>query len=144
VARGKRARPSLKLRNEDHLPAAELDVLACLWRHGKATAREVRETMRRYRPMAHGSVATLLGRLQDKGLVSRQKGPVGKAFVYKPTRRAGAGYRRVVRELLQRVFGGDSLALVTSLFETQPPTQDQLEELQRLLDDLRDKEGENR
>jgi len=140
VARGKRAGPSLKLRNEEHLPAAELDVLACLWRRGTATAREVREALHRYRPMAHGSVATLLGRLQDKGLVSREKGPVGKAFIYKPARRAGTGYRRVLKELLQRVFGGDSLALVTSLFETQPPTQEELQELQQLLDDLRGRE----
>ncbi len=119
------------------LPGAELEVLACLWRHGEATARKVRETMHGYRPMAHGSVATLLGRLQEKGLVAREKGPVGKAYIYKPTRRAGAGYRRVIRDVLQRIFGGSSVALVTSLFETQPPTQKELEELQALLDHLR-------
>ena len=126
------------------LPDAELEVLACLWRHGKATARELRETMHGYRPMAHGSIATLLSRLQAKELVTRAKGPVGKAFVYKPTHRASTGYRRVINNLLQRIFGGNSIALVTSLFETKPPTQDELEELQRLIDDLRkDRERRN-
>jgi len=120
------------------LPDAELDVLACLWRRGKATAREVREALARYRPMAHGSVATLLGRLRAKELVTRQKGPVGKAFIYKPTRRPGPGYRRAVGDLLQRIFGGNSMALVASLFETKPPTPGELETLQELLDQFRE------
>ena len=69
----------------------------------------------------------------------REKGPVGKAFVYSPTRRPGPAYRRIVGNLLQRIFGGDGVPLVASLFETQPPTSDELEELQRLLDQLRER-----
>lgn len=118
------------------LPDAELDVLACLWRRGEATARQIRETMEDYRPMAHGSVVTLLGRLQEKGLVTREKGPVGKAFVYQPTRRPAPTYRRVVGDLLTRIFGGNSVALVSSLFETQPPTQAEIRQIQELLDAL--------
>jgi predicted transcriptional regulator len=129
------------------LPDAELDVLACLWRHGETTARQIRETMKHYRPMAHGSVMTLLGRLQEKGLVSREKGPVGKAFVYRATQRPALTYRRLVKNLLQRVFGGRSVALVASLFETQPPTPDEIRDLQQLLDRLRlktSKEGKRK
>ncbi len=123
------------------LPDAELEVLACLWRLGEGTARQVRETMHGYRPMAHGSVVTLLTRLQAKGLVAREKGPVGKAFVYKPRRRPGPTYRGLVKDFLQRIFGGNGVALVASLFESTPPTRDQLDELQRLLDELRQKAG---
>lgn len=122
---------------DKRLPDAELDVLACLWRRGTATAREIRETLEDYRPMAHGSVVTLLGRLQDKGLVTREKAPVGKAFVYEPTRRPAPTYRRVVGDMLQRIFGGNSVALVASLFETQPPTQREIQDLQDLLDELK-------
>ena len=121
------------------LPDAELEVLACLWQRGQATARQIREAIKEYRPMAHGSVVTLLKRLEGKGLVRREKGPVGEAFVYSPTRRPGPAYRRIVGNLLQRIFGGDGVALVASLFETQPPTSDELEELQRLLDQLRER-----
>ena len=58
-------------------PRAELDVLGCLWQHGRATARELREAMGGYRPMTHGSMVTLLKRLEAKGLVTKRKGPVG-------------------------------------------------------------------
>jgi BlaI family transcriptional regulator, penicillinase repressor len=124
---------------EDRLPDAELEVMACLWRLREATARQVREAMMGYRPMAHTSMVTLLGRLESKGLVKRTKGPVGKAFLYTPLRRPGKTYRRVIGDVLQRIFGGNGPALVASLFETQPPTPTEVVELQRLLDGLRRK-----
>jgi BlaI family transcriptional regulator, penicillinase repressor len=125
--------------SEERLPDAELEVIACLYQQDEATARQIRESMKGYRPMAHGSVDTLLKRLEGKGLVTRRKGPVGKAFLYKPTRNPGPTYRRVVQNLLERVFGGNGIALVTSLFETQPPTREELDALQELLDELRER-----
>jgi BlaI family penicillinase repressor len=129
---------------EERLPDAELEVLACLWRNGETTAREVREAMHTYRPMTHGSVATLLSRLQAKGLVTRRKGPVGKAYVYKAVRRPGPAYRRVIKDFVERIFGGNTVALVNSLFETKPPTPDELETLQTLLDELREQDNSGR
>jgi BlaI family transcriptional regulator, penicillinase repressor len=126
-------------RTQSHLPDAELEVLACLWQHGQLTAREIREKMKSYRPMAHGSVVTLLGRLEAKGRVTREKGPVGKAFIYRPAQRPQSTYGRLLRNLVQRIFGGNHLALVSSLFETRPPTRRELDELEHLLDQLRQK-----
>ena len=94
---------------EPRLPNAELDVLGCLWKRQLATAREIRETMKSYRPMAHGSVVTLLKRLEAKGLVTRRKGRVGKAFVYRATRRPEPTCRGILRNLLDRAFGGDGV-----------------------------------
>ena len=122
--------------NELHIPGAELDVLACLWRHGKATVREVREALHRLRPLTHSSVGTLLGRLEDKGLVVKEKGDVGKAFVYAPTRRPAAGYREVAGGILRRVFDGNTLAFMTSLLEVKPLAPDELQAMYELLDGL--------
>ena len=125
--------------SEDRLPDAELEVMACLWQLREATARQLREAMLDYRPMAHTSMVTLLGRLEAKGMVKRTKGHIGKAFVYAPLRRPGKTYRRVIGDVLQRIFGGNQPALVASLFETQPPTSAEIVELQQLLDRLRQK-----
>src|ERR1051325_2374638 len=118
------------------LPDAELEVLACLQRQGQATAREIRESMESYRPMAHASVLTLLTRLEAKRLVSREKGPVGKAFVYVPTARSRKTGGNVLKRILQRVFHGDGVALVASLFQTKPPTREELNKLEQLLGDF--------
>jgi BlaI family transcriptional regulator, penicillinase repressor len=124
---------------EKHVPAAEMDVLACLQRLREGTVREIRESMHAYRPMAHPSVVNLLKRLERKDLVGKRKGTVGKAFVYFPTRAAGAVPRGVLRRLLDRAFGGDPTALVASLFETNPPAPDELARLEQLLHDLKQK-----
>ena len=125
--------------NRKEIPPAELEVLACVKRLGTATARQVRETMLPFRPMAHGSVVTLLTRLEEKNLVTKVKGPVGKAFVYSVTETAGRVYRNALHRFLHRVFGGDSMHLVASVFEAKPPDSRQIEELEQLLDDLKAK-----
>lgn len=121
--------------------------MACLWQRGQATARQIREAMASYRPMAHGSVLSLLGRLAAKGWVTREKGSWGKAFVYRATRCPGPTYRRILRELVRRVFGENGVAMTSTLFDTKPPTQKELAQLQQLLDELRakaDKRGKRR
>jgi predicted transcriptional regulator len=123
------------------VPDAEIDVLGCLYRRGEATAREVREDLAKARPMAHGSVVTLLGRLEARGLVTRRKGPVGKAFIYSPTRRRTATARPLLRRLVDRMFAGDAAALVASLFETRPPSPAELTELEALLREHRRRTG---
>ena len=121
------------------LPDAELEVLACLWQKEEASAREVREAMGKYRPMTHGAMVTLLKRLESKGLVAKRKGDIGKAFIYRPTRGPEPMYRKIMRDLRQRVFGGSGVAMVASLFETATPTDEELSALEGLLDELRSK-----
>src|SRR5688572_22435865 len=120
------------------LPQTGLEVLTCLHRHRReATVRELRESLSNSRPMSHGAMVTLLKRLESKRLVRKRKGPVGKAFVYCPTRDSRATLTPVVRAFVQRVFGGDVFALIGSLFDTRPPSADELEQLEQLLDKLR-------
>ena len=130
---------------EDKLPEAELEVLACLWHLGESTARELRNAMENYRPMAHSSVVTLLTRLENKGWVSKRKGPIGKAFLFRAARKPDSTYRQVVGDVLERIFANDGLRLIASVFETQPPTRDQVARLRALLENLeRQREQEER
>jgi BlaI family transcriptional regulator, penicillinase repressor len=110
-----------------------MDVLGCVYRRGEATAREIREDLAVERPMAHGSVVTLLKRLEQRQLLTRRKADVGKAFVYAATRKQSTTVRPILKRLVNRVFGGDSVALVASLFETRPPTVSELAEIEALL-----------
>jgi len=139
MGKQKRKTSSVKDSIQTRLPDAELEVLACLWQQGQATARQVREMMDSYRPMAHGSVVTLLNRLEAKGLVNKNKGTTGKAFIYLPTEKPGPTYHQVIKDLVERVFRGSGVALVSSFFETHTPTAQELDQLQNLLIKLRKK-----
>jgi predicted transcriptional regulator len=121
------------------LPPAELEVLACLWQRGEATAREVREVMAEFRPMTHGAMVTLLRRLEDKNLVSKKKAPVGKAFVYRAKHSPHSTYRNLMSRIRKRIFGGSGASMVASLFDTDPPSPDELDALEQLVEKLRAK-----
>jgi len=116
------------------IPEAELEVLACLWNAEPLTAGEIREQLQAYRPMAHGSVLTLLNRLSEKNLVIRKKSGKGKSFAYRPVQKPAPIYRRILGKLRQRIFGGSSVAMVASLLEDQTTTSEELIELKALLE----------
>jgi predicted transcriptional regulator len=121
-----------------NIPDAEADVLGVLFDSDEATARQVREALTKKRPMAHGTVVTLLRRLEDRGLVKRRKADQGKAFVYWPTKGHARTFGPVASSLMQRAFGGKPAALVASLFETRPPSNEEIDELEALVERLRD------
>ena len=125
---------------EHEIPDAELDVMSCLWPSGSLTAREIRESLKERRPMGHASVCTLLRRLEEKGFVSREKAGTGKAFRYQAEIQPTGTGRRLLNSLLDRVFGGNGVALVTSLLESCPPSSDEIAELQALLDELKQRQ----
>ena len=119
------------------IPDAEADVLAALFDAEEATARKVREALARKRPMAHGTVVTLLKRLEDRGLVKRRKGDEGKAFIFRPAKEHARTFGPLVSSLVQRAFGGKPTALVASLFETRPPSRGEIDELEALVQRLK-------
>ena len=119
------------------IPEAEADVLAALFDAEEATARSLREALAKKRPMAHGTVVTLLRRLETRGLVKRRKADQGKAFVYRPSKGHARTFGPGASSLVQRAFGGRPAALVASLFETRPPSAQEIDELEALVERLR-------
>jgi BlaI family penicillinase repressor len=119
------------------LPDAELDVLVCLWNEGPQTASALRALLAASRPMTHASISTLLSRLMRKGLVARQKGNAGKAFVFHAAVEPFPIQRHLVGDLLDRVFAGSGVALVATLLQSRRPTARELDELSALVDEHR-------
>jgi len=77
----------------------------------------------------------------QKGLVSREKGRVGKAFVFQATVERNPIQRRLVGDLLDRVFGGSGIALIATLLESRRPSTRELDELSTLVQQLRDRKS---
>ncbi len=125
---------------DERIPDAELEVLASVQRRGGATGREVREDLMAWRPLSHSSVMTLLGRLDYRGLVTREVGE-GREFVYHATTTRDEAVEPILRRLLNRVFEGDAAGLVASLFETRRPDAAEMARLERLLEELRSDAG---
>ena len=79
----------------------------------------------------------LVKRLEAKGLVRKQKGPAGKAFIYAPSVTSKSTLKPILNKFVRRIFGGSSVAMISSLFETKPPTADEIAQLEGMLEKLR-------
>ncbi|HVT59385.1 MAG TPA: BlaI/MecI/CopY family transcriptional regulator [Thermoanaerobaculia bacterium] len=121
------------------LPEAELELLALLEHLGECDVAALREALAPVRPLARASVITLLRRLEHRGLVRRREAPSGRSHLY--SARGASGLAQHLRSLASRLFGHDRIRLVATLFEGEPPTAEELEELSRWVTRMRRPKG---
>ncbi len=114
---------------------AEREVLKALWELERATVREIREFVdKQGRKWAHTTINTLLGRLEEKGLVQRDTS--GFAHVFSAALSREAMVRNRLRCLADNFCDGASAPLVLALVEGESFTKSELDEFRRLLDQL--------
>lgn len=116
------------------LPEAELELLAALWNHGPQTAASLRELIKPFRPMTHSAVLTLMKRLQDRGVVVREKSGQGKAYRFSPVVPKQSGQHHLLRRVTNRLFEGSRAAVVSALLADRTPTADEITEIRQILD----------
>lgn len=119
----------------EHPTPGELEVLQVIWRHGPCTVRQVLEQLQQTRPRAYTSVMSLLNVMTDKRLLRRK--PAGKAFLYSAAVQEQPTLRRMVGDLVERVFRGSPRLLVAHALEQTDPSPHELDEMQRLIDAYR-------
>lgn len=107
----------------------ELEIMNVLWDRGPSTVAEVQPALRA--DLAYTTVMTMLNVLLRKRKVTRIQD--GRAFRYRPavTRRRATG--SAVHDLVQRMFGGSTEALLMTLVETRGITSADLDRLSRAI-----------
>ncbi|WP_165250496.1 BlaI/MecI/CopY family transcriptional regulator [Paludisphaera soli] len=117
------------------IPDSELDVLKVLWERGQATVREALETLKAAgREWSYATVATLLDRLETKGLVESDRKEL--AFVYRPTISSQEVRRRRVTSLVDKLYEGEPGLLVLHLLKSHPLDPGQAMEVREILDQM--------
>ncbi len=106
-------------------------IMAVLWERGEATTAEVHEALRGPRGLAPTTIATMLRKMEEKGVVAHRAN--GRQFVYRPTVSEDQVRRSMVGELVGRLFGGDPRALVAHLVSENEIDPEELDELRRRL-----------
>jgi BlaI family transcriptional regulator, penicillinase repressor len=97
------------------LPTLQLAIMQALWRRGQATVAEVQSDLSADRRLAYTTVATMLTKMERKGLVRHTRD--GRTFIYQPLVDEQRVSRSMVADLAQRLFGGNVTALVSHLLD---------------------------
>ncbi|MBL8298166.1 MAG: BlaI/MecI/CopY family transcriptional regulator [Rhodanobacteraceae bacterium] len=102
-----------------------------LWARGESSTAEVAEVLARERGIKHTTVATMLMRLEKRGVVALRR---DARQVYYQARVSESEVRRsMVSELLGSLFGGDARALVSHLVDEAEIVPGDLEALRQRL-----------
>jgi predicted transcriptional regulator len=113
----------------------ELEILKVLWEHGPSPLKQVCEGLRRTRPVATTTVATMLKLMQEKGLVERGEGEAGRGSIYSARVSREAASAGLVRRLVDLVFDGSARRLVAHMLENEKLSDRDRAEIRRLLDE---------
>jgi len=111
---------------------SETEILNVLWDLGPSTVRQVHDVLDAQRKTGYTTVLKLLQIMADKGLVSREDGD-GRAHIYSPAIERSVAQRQMVRDLVDRIFGGSATQLVLQALEERPASSEDLKEIRRLI-----------
>src|SRR6185436_1847730 len=109
----------------------QLGIMQALWARREATVAEVHQAVNEQRPLAYTTVATMLRKMEDRGLVGHRA--EGRSFVYFPRVAAEDVSRSMVDHWVDRLFGGSLLEAVNHLLTTREVSAEELRRLEKLI-----------
>ena len=120
----------------------QLAIMRVLWSEGEASASAVHRALWEERGLAPTTIATMLRKMEQKGVVSHVL--EGRKFVYRPETTEAGVRRSMVAQLAQRLFGGDVAAFASYLISENEIDSAELSELEKLVAQKSRKEQETR
>lgn len=109
------------------LTKLELKLMQAVWRLGRCNVSAVQAELDP--PLAYTTVQTVLNILERKGKLRREL--EGRAYIYSARVSEEKATGQVLRDLVDRMFGGSSEDLVMSLLKSRQIDAKRLEELTR-------------
>lgn len=113
------------------LSALQIDVIRVLWSRGEVSVTEVAAQIGEQRGLKHTTVATLLSRLEKRGVVAQRR--EARQLIYRATIKESQVRRSMVADMIANLFGGDSRELVAHLLRESEIEPGDLERVRKRL-----------
>lgn len=132
----RRQKPKRK-RSLTRLGETEMEVLHHVWDLQQATVAEVHDRISHERKVAYTTVMTVMKKLARKGFLSVDES--SQSYLYSAARRPDEVRGSLVDDLVEKVFRGSPAALVHALVRQESLTDEERDEIKRLVDGLADR-----
>jgi predicted transcriptional regulator len=109
----------------------QLRILQVLWEKDEATVTDVHQALADERGLAYTTVATMLRKMEARGLVSHKV--EGRTFVYQASVEEGEVSRGMADHLLERLFEGSLSDMVSHLLQSREVSRQELSKLEQLI-----------
>ena len=120
--------------------AAELDILAVLWKLGTATVREVHDELGNKN--RYTTTLKTMQLMTEKRLLIR--GERFGSHVYEASVPKEQTQQQIAGDVLKRAFGGSARSLMMGALAAQPASREELDEIRGMLDAFAKQQGRSR
>lgn len=118
------------------LGETEMEVLHHVWSMERATVAQVHDKILKNRKVAYTTIMTVMKKLADKGYLSYEKD--GSTYVYQPAKSKDQVQQGLIDNLVEKAFNGSPAALIQTLVKRESLTEEELEDIRKLIEDLDD------
>ena len=102
-----------------------------LWDSQRATATDLQKKLETTQGWAYSTVKTMLDRLVEMGYAKARR--VGNVYEYSPRIKRPTAVRRVVDDMVDRLFGGSVAPFVQTLVDRGDFASDDIKQLKAIL-----------
>lgn len=114
---------------------SELEILQVLWIKGTASVREVHEELLNIKDAGYTTTLKLMQIMHEKGLVKRDDSV--KTHIYQASVSKEKTQKHLLGKMIDTLFSGSPTQLVMQALGNHKASAQELEEIQRLLDNLK-------
>lgn len=107
-------------------------IMTVLWEHGECSAAQVHRALFAERGLAPTTIATMLTKMERKGVVAHRAD--GRRYIYRPLVTRGEVRRTMLGELTARLFDGSVSGVFAQLLSDRELDPDEAAELRELID----------
>lgn len=111
-------------------------IMQVLWESSPRSLREICEALKPVKGWTRHAVISFLKRMEAKGAVSVDES--GRVKEYRARWDREETVREETSSMLQRVYGGDLMLMVSNAVKGQELTEDEKRQLKKLLDEMED------
>jgi len=115
----------------------ELRILRILWADGPSIARHIHDALQEFKQTTYSTTVKMLSVMMDKVLLKRDDD--AKPQVYRPASPQQRTQKRMLVDLIDKVYDGSAAALMLHALSSKTATAKELQTIRDLLDQLEDK-----
>ncbi|WP_345320509.1 BlaI/MecI/CopY family transcriptional regulator [Novipirellula rosea] len=112
--------------------------LRILWDDGPSIVRHIHNSLQEFKQTTCSTTVKMLSVMLDKGLLKRDDG--AKPQIYRPASSQQRTQKRMLGDLIDKVYEGSSAALMMHALSSKKATAEELKQIRDLLDQM---EGES-
>jgi BlaI family penicillinase repressor len=114
---------------------SELEILQVLWERDLASVRDVHEELAKSKDVGYTTTLKLMQIMHEKGLVKRDD--TFKSHIYQAAVSKEKTQRHLLGKMINTLFGGSPTELVIQALGNHKASPAELDEIQRLLNNLK-------